>query len=276
MNIAMYLMTHKQFKCPKVEGYIPIQVGALKKERLGYLDDSVDENISSKNQNYCELTGVYWLWKNINDVDVVGISHYRRFFSKSEIIKSSKLFLNIKQVEKILKNYDIILPKKEIYRETVYEQYCRNSGFAADLDKVEKIIKDQCPEYLKDYKKIMKSNKLHQFNMIVCSKNLYNEYCKWLFEILFKLEETVDLSKYNDYQKRIYGFLSERLLNVWVEHNNLRIKEMKVVNIESNLKETLKIKARRIKNSYIFCMRRRKINERNDNRRIKKNTNSNA
>ena len=276
MKISMYVITHKKFNCPKLDGYIPIQVGASEKEKLGYLEDCVNENISNKNQNYCELTGLYWLWKNINDVDIIGINHYRRYFSKSEIIKSSKLFLTIKQIEKIFKKYDIILPKKEIYKETAYEQYCISSGFSRDLDKIEEIIKEQCPEYLNDYKKIMQSNKIHQFNMMICSKELYNEYCKWLFEILFKLEETVDLSEYNDYQKRIYGFLSERLLNVWIEHNNLKVKEMRVINTEANLKDTLRIKARRIKNSYIFNKSKRRKNEINNNGKIKKNTNINV
>lgn len=251
-KIAMYVITHKKFKCPKLDGYISLQVGAAKNEKLGYLEDCINENISDKNKNYCELTGMYWLWKNINDVEIIGINHYRRYFSKSEIFKSSKLFLNIKQIEKIFKKYNIVLPKKEIYKETVYEQFCISSGFPKDLDKVEQIIKEQCPEYLNDYKEIMKTNKIHQFNMMICNKELYNEYCKWLFEILFKLEEIVDLSDYNDYQKRIYGFISERLLNVWVKHNKLKVKEMKVTNIESSLKEKLRIKVRRIKNTYIF------------------------
>ena len=252
MKVSMYIITHKNFKSTNLEGYIPIQVGAYGKEKLGYLDDSVQDNISNKNKNYCELTGVYWLWKNINDIDIIGINHYRRYFSKSEIIKNSKLFLTTKKIEKLLKKYDIILPKKEIYRETAYEQYCIDSGFSKDLDKVRKIIEQRYNNYLKAFDEIMNGNKMHQFNMMICNKELYNSYCEWLFDILFELEKTVDLSEYNDYQKRIYGFLSERLLNVWVKTNLLKVKEVTVVNTEASLVEIIKLKLRRIKNQIIY------------------------
>ena len=258
MKTQLYVITHKKFKNTNLEGYIPIQVGAFGKEKLGYLDDSIKDNISDKNKNYCELTGIYWLWKNINDVDIIGINHYRRYFSKSEIIKSKKLFLTTKKIEDILKTYDIILQKREVYREIAYKQYCNNSGFAEDLEKIREIISQKYNNYLQAFDEVMNSNRMYQFNMMICNKSLYNKYCDWLFDILFELEKTVDLSKYNDYQKRIYGFLSERLLNVWVKTNNLKVKEQRVVNTEDTIKDILTTKLRRAKNWLIFNINRSK------------------
>ena len=68
--------------------------------------------------------------------------------------------------------------------------------------------------------------------MMICKKSLYDSYCEWLFDILFELEKDTNLEGYNDYQKRIYGFISERLLTVWVLKNNLKVFEMGVVNPE--------------------------------------------
>lgn len=261
MKNIIYVITHKKYEEIKEDGYISIQVGAENNEKLGYLQDNIGENISSKNPNYCELTGMYWIWKNDNVSDVVGITHYRRYFTKQLIFRNKKKILNQKQINKILaEGYDIILPKKEIYKQSVYEQYCQNSGFSTDLDKVEEIIKKQCPEYLASYKKIMRTNRLSQFNMMICSKQLYNEYCKWLFNILFELEKEVDVSNYNDYQKRIYGFISERLLNVWVNNNNLKIKNVRVINTDETKIHLMKMKARRLKNGLLYFIGNKKGN----------------
>ena len=82
MKIKNYIITHKKFQVPDLEEYIPIQVGAEGKQDLGYLKDNSGDNISSKNSNYCELTGMYWVWKNDKDSDIIGISHYRRYFTR--------------------------------------------------------------------------------------------------------------------------------------------------------------------------------------------------
>lgn len=249
MKTKIYIVTHKSFKEPKINGYIPIQVGASGKEYLGYKVDCEGDNISSKNANYCELTGVYWVWKNDDESDIVGIVHYRRYFVKRFRLNRP---IDINEINKILEKYDIILPKKEIYAESAIEQYSIDSGFESDWDKIKEIIKEDYSDYLETYEKIMNNNKMYQYNMMICRKEIFDEYCNWLFDILFKLEKEIDLSQRNDYQKRIYGFLSERLLNVWMEKNKLKVKKLKVVNTEENIIQKTRIKLRRIKNEMRF------------------------
>ena len=102
----IYIATHKEFKVPAEEGYVPIYVGAEGKQKLCYLSDNTGENISQKNKNYCELTGMYWIWKNTND-EYKGMVHYRRYFSNS---LRKKYILKESTIKNILKKYDVILP----------------------------------------------------------------------------------------------------------------------------------------------------------------------
>ena len=250
MKTTIYIITHKKFDEPKLEDYKPLQVGF--QNDLGYLRDNKKDNISDKNENYCELTGLYWIWKNDNESDIVGISHYRRYFSINNKI------IDENSINEILEENDIILPKNEYYKETVKEQYCLNSGFEKDLKLLKDILKEKYPDYIEAYDKVMNQNYLSQFNMLICKKELYNEYCQWLFDILFELEKSIDLTQYNDYQKRIYGFLSERLLNVWVYKNNLNVKKLKILNTESKMKDKLKLYLRRCKNRIMFKMKKEK------------------
>lgn len=78
MNKTQILgVTHKEYQFPKDALYTPIQVNAQKNKDLGYLKDNEGDNISFKNNNYCELTAMYWAWKNLS-CDIIGINHYRR------------------------------------------------------------------------------------------------------------------------------------------------------------------------------------------------------
>lgn len=250
MNVSNYIITHKKFDLPQVDAYVPVQVGNGKD--LGWLRDNSGDNIAEKNANYCELTGIYWIWKNDKDSDVIGISHYRRFFTEKKISRSKFKILSKSRTEKILANYDIILPKKEIYKETVREQYCIDSGFNKDLNLVRNILVKKHNDYVDAFDYIMKVGKIHQFNMMICSKKIFNSYCEWLFSIFFELEQYINLDEYNDYQKRIYGFLSERLLNVWVLKNDLKVKELRVINVGMPYKELIRLNLRRIKNRFIY------------------------
>lgn len=225
--MSVYLITHKMFDQPKENGYKSILVGAYKGHNFGDVFDDVGDNISEKNANYCELTGIYWIWKNVTD-KYIGITHYRRHFSNcftNNVIKENDIL-------KVLNKYDIILPFKRTMHTSIEKHYCEESGFQKDLDKVREIIALNYPDYILTYDQIMKGNTTYFYNMMICNKKIFDEYCEWLFSILFELEKSVNLEGYTNYQKRIYGFISERLLTVWVLKNNLNIFEMGVVNPE--------------------------------------------
>lgn len=226
----IYIATHKKFDVPNESGYVPIQVGSDGKIKLGYLADNTGDNISMKNVNYCELTGLYWIWKNTAD-DYKGLVHYRRYFSN--FLKSNEI-LEESDIQKVLRKYDVILPFRHTMNKSLIDDYCEVSGFKKDLEYVREIIQQKYPDYLNAYDNTMTGNKIYFYNMIIAKKKVFDDYCEWLFSILFELEEKVDLSGYNEYQKRIYGFLSERLLNVYFDYNNYRIFECGVINTEEH------------------------------------------
>ena len=220
---------------PSDEVYMPIHVGREGKDNLGYVGDNTGENISIKNPNYCEFTGLYWAWKNL-DCEYIGLCHYRRYFahkSKSSKLEDKKQAIFTRDdYERLLQQYDVILPKKRNYFiETVRSQY-EHAHNKRDLDEIEKIIKMQYPSYIEAFEKVMNSRKLHIYNMFVMNKALFDEYCTWLFDILFTLEKRIDITNYDKYNARVFGFLSERLFNIWLEKKQLKIKTVNVVFLE--------------------------------------------
>lgn len=236
MDIKILVATHKKYWMPADDVYIPLHVGREGKADLGYLGDNTGDNISVKNVNYCELTGLYWAWKNLK-CDYIGLCHYRRYFASKKLYtsnaeKKKAAILHRKDYEKLLQGYDVILPvKRNYYIETVRSQY-EHAHNKSDLDEAERIVKELYPEYSVAFTKVMGRTKLHILNMFVMKKVLFDKYCSWLFSILFELEKRIDISSYNQYEARVFGFISERLFNVWLEKQLLKIKEVPVINLE--------------------------------------------
>lgn len=213
--------------------YYPVQVGAQGKSKIGYQRDCEGENISWKNPYYCELTGVYWAWKNLS-AEYVGLVHYRRLFCvRKPTSKDKKLdcVLNSLEAEELLSQCDIILPEKRNYViESVYSHYC-HTHHQKDLDTAAKVLWELYPDYYPIYMKQMKCNQAHMFNMFIMKWDLFDQYCSWIFPILEELENRLDLTGYTPFEARVYGRISELLLDVWVEKNHFEYKEIPFVYI---------------------------------------------
>jgi len=233
--VKIYVMTHKKSPMPQNKIYIPMQVGSAINDDLSYKRDDYGENISKLNPYFSELTGMYWIWKNEEEADIVGLCHYRRF-----LIDENKKLLTDKKIKEYLDDFDIITTKLLTLNCSYYE------GFAADhnqkdMDILSAVIKKYYPEYFEIFESVVNSNRTYFGNMIIARKDIFDDYSRWLFDILFKTMEKVDMTSYNGYEKRLYGFLSEVLLLVYIRFNKLKVKECMVAMMgEKN--ETMQVK----------------------------------
>lgn len=233
MDIRIIVATHKKYWMPDDPMYLPVHVGAAGKESIGYQRDDEGENISSKNANYCELTGLYWAWKNLQ-ADYIGLAHYRRHFSNGNKFGDKKeKVINTAQMEQKLKDTAVLLPTPRNYWiETNYSQYA-HAHHAIDLDTTREILKEMYPQYIAAWDSSMKKTTGHRFNMFVMKKELFDQYCEWMFDLLFELEKRLDISTYNKNDSRVFGFVSERLLDIWLETNGIQYKDTGYVFMES-------------------------------------------
>ena len=245
--MKIFNITHKPIPYLNNDLYTPFQVNWNKDPIISkdfFLDNTLD-NISSANDNFCELTACYWLWKNLNNVDYIGLCHYRRYFnlfpSKFSIRPSTQKRITKKElhrnmisttcinkqraiIKKDLKSYDMILPKARKMKYTIAQNYIFHHR-SSDWNKTLEIVVKKYPEYENSIEKYLNNNnKFHQCNMMITKKEIWDNYHSWLFDILFELRDNVIIPEDN-FQKRIFGFLSERLLNLYILHHNFKIKE---------------------------------------------------
>ncbi len=236
MDLKILVASHKPYWIPNDDIYLPIQVGSAGKSTIeNFQRDDSGENISDRNSNYSELTGLFWAWKNLN-CEYLGLCHYRRYFGFKKYSRDpEKLKQSIfkrDDFERILQNYDVILPKaRNYYIETVRSQYI-HAHSERDLLQVENILREKFPEYLSAFENVMSRRRVHLWNMFVMKKSLADEYCRWLFDILFEYETWMDQRGLIDEKFRLYGYISERLLDVFLYSRELKITESDIVMLE--------------------------------------------
>lgn len=230
MDIKIIIATHKESWMPEDSLYLPIHVGKKDKPSIGYQGDDTGENISEKNSYYCELTGMYWAWKNLN-AEYIGLSHYRRHFCFKKKSNSFDSVLSLDEAEKILKENDVILPtKRRYYIETILSHYA-NTHDKEHLLITKDIISSQCPEYVQTFDLVMNKRSAHMFNMFIMKREIFGAYCRWLFPILEELEKHVNYNSLSPFEARLFGRVSELLLDVWIMQNNVCYKEIKWIHL---------------------------------------------
>ncbi len=178
------------------------------------------------------MTGLYWAWKNL-DADYIGLAHYRRHFKGSQRAKDVfDKVLTWAEADDLLDKADILVTKKrEYYIENIYDHYA-HTLYVETLDKAKEIIEKKHPEYMPSFNKCMRRTHMHAFNMFVMKRDKINQYCEWIFDILFDLEEELKHKEYNAFHSRYPGRISEVLLDVWLEHNGYTYIEIPFIYME--------------------------------------------
>lgn len=234
---------HNRAKLIKDDHYLPIHVGRaisnkknkdgkisnkelewLKKNMIG---DDTGENISYLNNKLCELTGIYWAWKNyekIGNPDYIGFQQYRRILTpyKIKIKRSSfdlaiinKLYKDYEKLLKLCQKFNIINLQKTYTLRTNQESFEEIAGYK-EADLTSKILKENFPEYYDSLNKYMKGRKLHCYNMFIMEKNLFFEYCEFVFKILFRLEKELNIDYENPERNRYPAYIAERLTDIFI------------------------------------------------------------
>lgn len=219
MRTQIFVMTHKRFDSPLDTTYVPLHVGRALGQDLGYMGDDTGDSISDLNPYYGELTGLYWLWKNNREIDLIGICHYRRYF-----LNEKRGFMTKEQYETALEEVDIMV-SNAMYADGPYKDYYGQNHNILDLIQAGEVIKELFPQDYKAFCDVINARKYYYGNLCVMRKSLFDQYCEWLFAIFFELQKRVDVSGYDDYHKRLFGFLSEELLLVYIVARGLRVKE---------------------------------------------------
>ncbi len=273
VNVKIFSCYHHDDIPARDEAIIPLRVGAATSVRTDVCRDDDGVNISAKNRHYCELTGTYWIWKNVK-ADIVGLCHYRRYLNlkNADIVwqPSCASFaahygLTAANISRLMQQYDIILPQKTpehpaAHKPSVYDYYAA-AHVKSDLDLTLQIIKKQTPDMFRTAEQVLKNEKqMYLGNILIAKKELFDEYAKWLFGVLFALEEQIgdDIKTRDSYQQRVYGFIAERLMNVFVRYKEetarLKVAEAPLLYHETNRKSYRKKKLAQLKRQILCCL----------------------
>lgn len=231
--LTVLVASHKPYWMPTDKSYLPVQVGAQgKKTIMGFQRDDDGENISALNPNFCELTAHYWAWKNLK-TDSIGLVHYRRYFATSAFGKKRLRIATGEQLADRLKVVPVILPRKRNYFiETNWSHYA-HAHHEEDLIVTRQAVMERWPDHVAAFEASMKRTSGHRFNMFVMRRDAFDKYSEWLFDVLFAVRDRLDISAYSPNDSRVFGFISERLMDVWIQANSIAYMEMPVVNLES-------------------------------------------
>lgn len=254
----IYVFHYKKGSILKTDPvYQPIMAGnAFITGNDSITGDDSGENISAKNRYFSELTGIYWVWKNTHQ-EVTGSCHYRRFFTAQPepflyklkrllyypaglykkrygliYTENTDLFvpriLNHQELNDLLNRYDAILPQARKLKYTVETHYRRYHDIN-DLKLLETILIEKHPEYLETFHEVLQGKRLYANNMFILKDEHFQEFMAWWFDLLFEFERRIDLNNYTNYQKRILGFMAERLLTVWFKKKQLNCIKLPVI-----------------------------------------------
>ena len=250
-KIKVLVCCHKATYVPNDDVYLPIQVGkANSKIDLGFQGDDEGKNISEKGNKVVGQVLVKWTgiledqatWKNLKDIDYIGLCHYRRFFDfsfrpfiqkEAKNITESQLRANLDclKIDKNIEDYDVVLPTSSSFKINIFERHSINLNFM-DLCVMEEIVLKLYPDYRESLESVFYHKQdVPQRNMFIMKREVFEQYCEFLFKILFEVEKHIKLSPYA-YYRRVYGFMGEMLLPLFCYHNKLKIRRQRILFVD--------------------------------------------
>lgn len=220
---TIYVASHINFNIKHDHLYQPLYIGHICSQKKANIE-TVGININELNPFINEYTAIYWIWKNSN-ADIVGMNHYRRYFyNDSRIILGNEL--NINRVDEIMKEYDLILPRPEILNTMVKENIIRIIGEPLYEQISSLIFELMDQKYYRAFLHVHNGNIFYSKAMFVTRKEILDQYCTWVFPILFEVLNRVDMNKYTGNMRRAVGYFAETMWTVWLLNTEYKIKEL--------------------------------------------------
>ena len=232
---------HKPYTLPPLDDgvLLPIHVGKaisdtnLHMQADNELNGQPCDNISDKNDIYCELTAIYWAWKNLKtlypNVEYIGLFHYRRFltpgkrtclntplFASEQEISSFRI--DPHEVTNILENKDAILSTKIIKCYPINIMFTSSCYSFREGLMMQEVIREKFPDYYDEFIRFYyDNNEYAPCQLFIMKYDDFVAYCEWLFGILFEVERRINCGS------RSLGYIGELLLNVYVRKNHMKI-----------------------------------------------------
>ena len=231
-----FVINHTRFEQTYPQDYYPLLVGAVNRSpdmKEGVMTDDSGEQMSAFNDSYCELTGLYWMWKNCQD-PVIGLLHYRRFFLeiRKKIAFRDDIYLKdpgdvsnchlmtAAEAEAHLKKADLIVKLSHTYHWNMRAKLldCIAPQVLKDL---EAALMETDPAEYERFEQYLKRHRQILFNMFIGKKAVIDRYCEWLFPILQKADEKEIARSGERYHHREIGYLGEILFTYWIEDRKI-------------------------------------------------------
>lgn len=245
----LLVCAHKPDRCLATPPYMPVQAGrAIARVKLPFAGDDTGDNISARNPNFCELTVHYWAWKNLRDYDYIGLNHYRRYFdfetrspANLRTERTEKFFGRehpVPDMEELFSRCDVVMARPKPYPYNLYTEYS-HAHIAGHLAVLRQIVSEKYPDYTEAYDRILlHNNRLSHYNMFIMPRERFEHYSAWLFDILFEAERRIEIPR-DPVQARIFGYMSERLLMVYVLRNRLKTCYRQVIMVDDRKRKGL-------------------------------------
>lgn len=229
-DIKILVAAHKPYWMPSDPMYVPVHVGSVLADEVapGFQRDDEGDNISAENPRYCELTALYWAWKNL-DAEYLGLAHYRRHFAGN----GERGVLSAEEARELLAKAPVVLPKpRNYFHITTVEKHYGDTFDPLHIECLRMALEMLYPEYVDVFNKHMASSKIHLYNMFIMRRDIYDAYLSWMFEVLRAAEAGIEYDGLTPFEARVMGRISERLLDTWLEVNGVQYVECPLVSME--------------------------------------------
>lgn len=226
-DVCIGVVSHKPYAMPTDTAYVPIWVGERSAMPQGFTFHGDGDGIADKNEAYCELTGLYWVWKN-SDAAIKGLAHYRRILARRRT-KSLDDVLGADEIKRLLADADALVPAKQLYPWTTIEKHYINSkkGYeqihSDDMTALREAMRQIHPSFSAALDETLEGRGCHLLNIMTMRADLFDEYCSWLFPLL---QRFVELRSSRTDRRRFAGNVSEFLLDPWMATRKVTYREV--------------------------------------------------